>query len=228
MNVVDFSFAAHASEFDSHIRCSIPGYQEALLPACHALSRRFLQSGTTVIDVGCSTGHLLASVRDVNQAARPDVNYIGIDCVPDFGAHWSKFEADNIHFETCDATTYAGFRNLSLVYSLFTIQFIRPVDKLPLLRRIFEGSVPGGALIIAEKTLAETGRIQDALTFPYYDTKLDQGFSEKDILDKERSLRGQMTLWTETELKQALRHIGFREIEPIWRNYMFVGFLALK
>ena len=97
-----------------------------------------------------------------------------------------------------------------------------------LLRRIYEGLVEGGALIIAEKTVAETGRIQDAITFPYYDFKIKMGFSEKDILDKERALRGQMTLWTETELKRALRQVGFREIESIWRNYMFVGHLALK
>jgi tRNA (cmo5U34)-methyltransferase len=102
------------------------------------------------------------------------------------------------------------------------------VDKLPLLSRIYAGLVEGGALIIAEKTLAETARLQDALTFPYYDYKLERGFTSEHILDKERSLRGQMTLWTEAELKAALSHVGFCEVEPIWRNLMFVGLLALK
>ena len=228
MNVIDFSFAAHAGEFDSHIRSSIPGYEDGLLPACVALSRRFVQPSTRVIDVGCSTGHLIASIRNANMVARPDVEYVGIDSISDFDVHWSKVMSEDLRFETCDARSYRGFRNASLVYSLFTIQFIRGADKLPLLRRIHEGLVDGGALIIAEKTVAETGRVQDAVTFPFYDLKLGQGFSEKDILDKERSLRGHMTLWTEAELKTALREVGFREIEPIWRNYMFVGLLALK
>ncbi len=35
-------------------------------------------------------------------------------------------------------------------------------------------------------------------------------------------------LWTEGELKAALVQAGFREINPIWRNLMFVGMLALK
>ena len=228
MNAVDFSFADHAGDFDSHIRSSIPGYQDGLLPACTNLSRRFVQRGTTVIDVGCSTGHLLLSTRSANQDTRPDVNYVGIDCVSDFNVHWDRLKAENVSFETCDARSYAGFHNVSLAYSLFTIQFIRSADKLPLLRRIYEGLVEGGAFILAEKTVAKTGRMQDAITFPYYDFKIKNGFSEKDILDKERSLRGQMTLWTEAELKRALRQVGFREIEPIWRNYMFVGYLALK
>jgi tRNA (cmo5U34)-methyltransferase len=227
MNVVDFSFRDHAKDFDSHIGRSIPGYDE-LGRTCVRLSRRFVQTGTTVVDVGCSTGRLLASIQDHNQGARPDVNYVGLDRVQDFCVHWSRLEKANINFEVCDARSYLGFKNLSLAYSLFTIQFIRPPDKIPLLRRIYDGLVEGGALIIAEKSLAESARLQDALVGPYYDYKLEQGFSEKELLDKERSLRGQMTLWTEAELKRKLRQIGFREIELIWRNLAFVGLLALK
>ena len=227
MNVVDFSFQDYAKDFDSHISRSIPGYHD-LVRTCVRLARRFVQPGTTVVDVGCSTGHLLASIHESNKLARPDVNYVGLDCVPDFSVHWGRWENENVRFEVCDARSYLGFKNVSLACSLLTIQFIRPADKVHLLQRIYDGLVDGGALIISEKTLAETGRMQDALAFPYYDYKLEQGFSEKELLDKERSLRGLMNLWTEAELKQALRLVGFREIEPIWRNSAFVGILALK
>lgn len=228
MTVHDFSFSEHALDFDDHIVSSIPGHADQLIPTCVALSRRFVQPGTTVVDVGCSTGRLLASVREANQAARPDVSYLGIDVVSDFKPHWDKLAAANIRYEACDARIFDRFKNLSLALSIFTIQFVRPVDKLPLLRRVYDGLVEGGALIIAEKTLAETSRGQDAMTFPYYDYKRANGHSAEDILDKERSLRGQMTLWTEVELKGALRCIGFPVIEPIWRSYMFVGMVALK
>jgi hypothetical protein len=60
--------------------------------------------------------------------------------------------------------------------------------------------VPGGALMIAEKILATTARFQDALTFPDYDFKQEQGFSAAEILEKERQLRGQMTLGTAKEI----------------------------
>jgi tRNA (cmo5U34)-methyltransferase len=223
-----FSFGNHAPKFDSHIRSSIPGYKDGLLRTCVRLSRRFVQPDTTVMDVGCSTGHLLAAIRRANLTCRAGVDYVGIDCEPNFGEHWKRRKARNIDFETCDARTYEGFKNVSLTFSLFTVQFIRPMDKLPLLSRIYAGLVEGGALIIAEKTLAETARLQDALAFPYYDYKLERGFSPTQILDKERSLRGQMTLWTEAELRAALSQAGFREINPIWRSLMFVGLLALK
>jgi tRNA (cmo5U34)-methyltransferase len=224
----DFSFGDHAPEFDSHIRASIPGYKDGLLPMCVGLSHRFVQPGTRVVDVGCSTGHLLAKIRKVNSASRVGVEYVGIDCEPKFGEQWRRRRGRNLDFQACDVRTYEGFKNVSLALSLLTVQFIRSADKLQLLTRIHAGLVEGGALIIAEKTVAETGRLQDALTFPYYDYKRERGFTPEEILDKERSLRGQMTLWTETELKAALIQVGFREIEPIWRSIMFVGLLALK
>ena len=62
MNVVDFSFQDHAKDFDDHISRSIPGYWD-LVRNCVGMSRRFVQSGTTVVDVGCSTGRLLASTK---------------------------------------------------------------------------------------------------------------------------------------------------------------------
>jgi tRNA (cmo5U34)-methyltransferase len=222
----DFSFGNHAPKFDSHIRSSIPGYT-ALVRDCVGLSVRYVQSGTTVSDVGCSSGHLIASIRKVNQSARSDVDYIGIDCEPNFSPFWERRRAKNLRYEVGDARAYS-LENVSLACSLFTLQFIRPADKLRLLDRIYGGMVDGGAFIIAEKTLAETARLQDALTFPYYDHKRGQGFSAEQILDKERSLRGQMTLWTETELRAALSQVGFREINPIWRRLVFVGLLALK
>ena len=108
------------------------------------------------------------------------------------------------------------------------MQFIRPADKLALLKRIHDGLVEGGALIIAEKTLAETPRLQDALNSSYYDFKRRQGFSPEQILDKERRLRRLMTPWTEAELRKALNQVGFREISLFWSRLFFVGLLALK
>jgi tRNA (cmo5U34)-methyltransferase len=222
----DFSFANYAPEFDSHIRNSIPGYME-LVRDCVNLSPRYVQPGTTVLDLGCSTAHLLAAVRRINRVGRPDVDYVGIDCEPGFRPYWDGLRAKNLRCEVADART-RPFSNVCLSYSLFTMQFIRPADKKALLKRIHDGIVEGGALIIAEKTLAETGRLQDALNSAYYDFKLRNGFSPEEILDKERSLRSLMTPWTEAELRTALSQVGFREINLFWSRLFFVGLVALK
>lgn len=227
MTPEDFSFARHAETFDDHIRSSIPDY-ESLVHNCVRLSRRFVQSETVAIDIGCSTGHLLTSIQETTQLARAGVTYIGIDVEPEFGKHWASRTAADVHFEVSDVRYYKGLANVSFACSLFTVQFIPFRDKHSVLRAIHNGLVKGGALLIAEKVLASTSRLQDTLTFPYYDYKLEQGFSPEEILDKERSLRGQMTLWTRNELEAALREVGFRELELIWERFPFLAVLALK
>jgi tRNA (cmo5U34)-methyltransferase len=226
-NATDFSFNEFADDFDAHIQSSIPDYSTGLAPATIGLSRRFIQPGTTVVDVGCSTGRMLAEIRRANQAARPTVDYVGIDIEPRFQPHWERRKESNMRFERRDARSFP-FEGTSFVSSQFFVQFMAPADKLPFLTHVYDGLVEGGALLIAEKTLAQTARLQDAITFPYYDRKLANGFSAKEILDKERRLRGQMTLYTDTELHDALHHAGFNEITGIWRSLMFVGILALK
>jgi tRNA (cmo5U34)-methyltransferase len=111
--------------------------------------------------------------------------------------------------------------------SLFTLQFVPEKDKLRLLNRIRDGLVPGGALFLAEKVSASSARLQDALAFPYYDYKLGS-FTEKEILDKERSLRGQMTGWSQKELMKVLKsELGFRHVEIVWNDFPFTAVLAL-
>jgi tRNA (cmo5U34)-methyltransferase len=223
----DFSFGDIAAAFDDHIGRSIPGFREVLLPECVRQSPRFVQRGTNVYDIGCSTGHMLKQVRRANQAARPNVDYIGIDSETAFEPHWQRCRAKNVQFKSCNAVTHT-YKNASLVFSLFLVQFVRPHDKIQLLKRACDGLVDGGALIVAEKTLAETPRLQEAMASAYNDFKREMGFTPDEILDKERSLRGFLTSWNEAELRQALTAVGFKEMTPFWRGLSFVGYIALK
>lgn len=222
----DFSFGDHADIFDAHIRASIPGFQQ-LVDYTVDRSLTYVQRGTTVVDIGCSTGRTLAAIRRVNQAARPDVHYLGIDVEPRFRPCWNRYEFINLRFEVGDVLT-REFSNVSLACCVMTMQFLPPRQKSPILKRIRDSMVEGGALLIAEKTLAETPRQERDAMAAYLDYKRRQGFTADEILDKQRSLRGQMTTMTEVELRAMLRSAGFRDVEPYWRGHMFAAFVALK
>ncbi|UWU84925.1 methyltransferase domain-containing protein [Bradyrhizobium yuanmingense] len=221
----DFSFGDYAGSFDAHIRASIPGFQQ-LVDYTVDRSVTYVQRGTTVIDVGCSTGRTLAAIRRVNQAARPNVDYLGIDTEPRFRRCWEKHSFMNFRCEVGDALTHP-FDNVSLACCIMTLLFLRPADKLPLLKRIRSSMVEGGALLIAEKTLAETSRQESDAQAAYVDFKRRRGFTADEILEKQSSLRGHMTKLTERELRTALVAAGFRDIEPYWRGHMFVALVAL-
>jgi tRNA (cmo5U34)-methyltransferase len=221
----DFSFADHAGDFDEHIAASIPLYA-GLRAQVVALSRRFVQEATTVVDVGCSTGTLLRRIRDHNLNARPSAHYVGIDLEPAFASSWEELSAPDLEFHCCDAREFE-FDRVSLALSLFTVQFVPPPDKLGLLRRVRNGLVDGGALIVAEKTYAESGRLEDAIGGAFRSAKR-AAFSDQQVLDKEEQLQGRMTLWTERELRDALREVEFREAERFWGSYQFLALVAVR
>jgi tRNA (cmo5U34)-methyltransferase len=224
---LDFSFAEHAVDFDAHIGASIPGY-DRLGWWCEKLSRRFVQSGTRVIDVGCSTGNLLRHVRDANHASRRCVDYVGIDVEPCFEPQWRELRANDLRFEERDALCF-DFANSSLVIASFTLQFSPERKKLNLLQSVYDGLVDGGALVIAEKTLANSSALQELIAFTYYDHKRKM-FTAQEILDKERRLRGLMTPWTRARLVRALCAVSFspHDIDSFWQDGPFVGLVAIK
>jgi tRNA (cmo5U34)-methyltransferase len=222
--VRSFSFAEHATGFDEHIEASIPDL-EGLRSRMTDFSRYFVQDGTTVVDIGCSTGRLIRRIRRANED-RLAVKYIGIDNEPAFAERWRELGDESIQFENCDARSF-DFQNTSLVCSSFTLQFVREGDRLPLLRRIHDGLVEGGGLMISEKILASESIFQDMMTSTYYGFKR-KSFSGDEILDKEQSLRGQMRPWRMERLLLALREAGFQALQHFWQQFLFVGILARK
>jgi len=224
----DFSFAKFAPDFDRHITDSIRGYDQ-LREDCVRFSQYFIQPGSTVLDIGCSSGELLRGIRDYNQIGSKNVSYIGLDVENNFRTQWAERRATNVKFKKQDVFRYDGFQNLSVVYSLFTLQFLPEKDRLSLVKKIFDGLLPGGAFIFSEKILAKNAKFQDMLHMTYYDHKR-KAFTERAILEKEASIRNQMHLWSEFKLFEMLRSAGFSSsyTQLFWRNHLFIGIVAMK
>ena len=73
----DFTFAHRQEGFDEHINKSIRGYSE-LLNDVIAYSQYFVDSGTNVVDIGCSTGKLTERMIEKNFGDICDVNWISV------------------------------------------------------------------------------------------------------------------------------------------------------
>ena len=225
---LQFSFANYAEEFDRHIEQSIRGYGN-LIADCVELSQYFIENNTLACDIGCSTGRTLAAIRARNQDRAPAATYIGLDIEPSFQRHWDQLAAANIRFLLRDVVTFEDFRDLSLATAIFTLQFLPHRRRLEVSRKIYEGLVPGGALVVAEKFYAKTPKIQDMLTSLYLNYKR-QYFSDEEILDKEKSLRNIMKPGREDDLIQLLTGAGFKaeNIECFWRSHLFAAFVCIK
>ena len=233
--MADFTFAHREEGFDEHIEHSIRGYSH-LLNDVVAYSRYFVEDETNVVDIGCSTGKLTQALIEENQDHCCDADYIGVEVAEGFFGDLTKRENSiskmhpwaSVHFVKDDIRNYT-FENCSLVTSIFTLQFMPPRHRQEVLSKIYEGLNTGGAFIFAEKTVCEDPRLQDMMTFNYYDYKR-QNFDTEDIMDKERTLRHMMKPNTWSELLFNLYDAGFDEtrVQSFWRNHTFVGAIAIK
>ena len=128
-----------------------------------------------------------------------------------------------------DIKKFRGWENISLITSIFTLQFLSKKDRMDVLRNIYTGLNEGGAFIFAEKTICQSALVQDMITFNYYDYKRTVGkFTTEDIMDKERTLRHMMKPLTWEQVEHMVRYAGFATVQPFWRNHAFVGAIAIK
>jgi tRNA (cmo5U34)-methyltransferase len=100
-------------------------------------------------------------------------------------------------------------------------------DRFDVIKNIYDGLNFGGAFIFAEKTVCEDSRLQEMITFNFYDYKRKH-FEASDILEKEKTLRNMLKPNTWKELEGMLECAGFKTAQPFWRNHMFVGAIAIK
>jgi len=220
---VKFSFSNFSTHFDEHINKSIRGYSD-LRNDVVKISEYFVENDTTVMDLGCSQGSLLRRMKEQNTFVQ-NTQYVGVEINDSFKEHWE--EDENLKYVIDDINTMEFPNNLSMVTSLFTFQFIPERHRLPLMKKIYDNLIEGGSFVFSEKVLSISGKIQNMMEFVYYDYKKNY-FSEKQILDKENELRHLAKLTNEDLLIKQLLSVGFRYIQPFWRNHNFVGYIGLK
>lgn len=85
-----------------------------------------------------------------------------------------------------------------------------------------------GVFIMVEKVLGGTNEINDLMVNTYYDMKRDNGYSNKQIENKRKSLEGVLVPVTNDMNIQFLKSAGFSQVDVFWRWMNFVGYIAIK
>ena len=116
---------------------------------------------------------------------------------------------------------------MSLCTSIFTLQFLPRSLRESLIKKVYCNLNPGGAFIFSEKIYSSNPRIQDMMTFVYYDYK-KQNFTSDQILNKELSLREIMRPVMEKEIFEQIKDAGFKQYDVFFKRYNFMGIIAIK
>lgn len=225
----DFSFD-QVSDFDGHIAREIRGY-DLLDTIATGLADAVIDDGTTVYDIGSSTGRFLIRLATMldeedDSTRKRNVRFIGFEPCEHL-ADSVETIPPNVEIVKSSVTPETSFENASLISSIFTMQFLPIHQREAIIKNIYEGLNDGGAFIWAEKVHASDARIEHLLTGLHNDFKRE-GSSAQDIMDKEKRLRAIMRPLDEHANRSMLEAVGFEKSEVFWRVNNFMAILALK
>lgn len=214
--------------FEDHISKSVPGYlegQELIASYCDF----FINLTPKVIyDLGCSTGKLLQSIE--KRHSSKEISYIGIDIEPEMIniAKKKKFFNPNRFLFECKDILDVQFEEASVISSYYTLQFILPSVRQKLVNKIYDSLAWGGAFFVFEKTRGPDGRFQDMNTHVYNEYKLNKGYKPNEIFSKSRSLAGILEPFSDKGNYEMFQRAGFKDIEYIFTNICFKGWICVK
>jgi len=229
-SVADFSFDANtASVFDDMLVRSVPFYLEVQRMMTE-LARDFAVPGTNVYDLGCSTG---TTLLQLDQALPAGVRLVGCD----YSEEMLKKAAEKLkaqtmqhdyHLECMDLNSEVRLENASVVIMNLTLQFVRPLNRDRLIRRIAEGINENGCLILIEKVLSRDSLLNRFFIKYYYDFKEASGYSKLEISRKREALENVLIPYRVQENEELVLQNGFSECEIFFKWYNFCGYIVRK
>ena len=202
-HVANFAFDdAVAEVFPDMIRRSVPGY-ETLVPLTALIAAKHLSIGGRCYDLGCSLGAatqaLLATVGE------RDCEIVAVDqsssmltraqtmVGPEPRIEWLLADVRELDLQPAD-----------VVILNYTLQFLPPADRLPLLVKIRDCLTSDGVLILSEKLVA--GDYFEAL---HLDFKRANGYSELEVAQKRTALENVMRIDDANTHLRRLKQAGF-------------------
>jgi tRNA (cmo5U34)-methyltransferase len=132
-----------------------------------------------------------------------------------------------IDLELADMLSYE-YKNEDIIVANYTLQFIRPMQRLELVKKLYEGLNEGGIFIFSEKVVFNDKKLDKELIDIYYGYKKTQGYSEYEIAQKREALENVLIPFTIKENIQMCREAGFKNIDTIFQWSNFVTFVAKK
>lgn len=215
--------------FDDMLRRSIPQY-DVMRQAVYDLGSSLVQPQTSIVDLGCSRGDALAPF--VNAFGSQNT-YIGIDVSPPMlevaKKRFDRYINDGIvQIQEQDLIKQYPQSNASLTLCVLTLQFTPLEFRQAILRKTFLNTLPGGGLILVEKVLGGSGKIDSQFVHLYHNLKRRNGYSTEEIESKRLALQDVLVPLTAAENENMLRIAGFQSIDCFWRWMNFCAYIAIK
>ncbi len=229
----DFVFDDSVAEvFDDMLTRSVPLYLEQQ-KMIQDIAKRFWVPETSIVDLGCSLGTTLINIGHNVPDAETLVGYDNSQPMIDRAA--ANIEkagmSRKIHLRHSDLNgdlEDLDMTNASVITICWTLQFIRPLKRDRLIRKIFDSLVDGGVLVITDKVLTNDSNMNRFFIDFYYDYKRRNGYTEEEIVRKREALENVLIPYRFDENFELFKRNGFQIVETFFQWNNFAGFLCVK
>jgi len=210
-----------APHFDEHVRKSVPEYDRVQALAAK-FSDWFTHPDCTVLDFGAATGETMLRIRERHTKPLTLVGYDNSQAMIEQAA------SKGIEVQFKDLERSFDIPNFAYGVALYTFQFLRPHARQMLVYKIAEAIEIGGGLFVVEKVLGTYPTTQDIIQQLYWDMKIKNGLTPAQVLNKAHALRGCMFPKTIAENEAEFRAAGFSQIELVFKDLQFCGWLLIR
>jgi len=215
-----------ASVFDDMLDRSVPFYKQ-MQKLSISFANSFLKENSKVYDLGCSTASTLIELA---KNSKYKLDLVGIDNSKAMLEQASKkAKAFGVEIKLLNEDIFdIELKNAKVVFSNYTLQFIRPLSREKLVKKIYNSLEHKGAFIFSEKLVSQNSFLNKQLIDKYYSFKKTQGYSEFEIAQKREALENVLIPYTEDENKKMIKDAGFKHCETIFKYLNFALFIAIK
>ena len=227
-DISDFRFdESVVAVFDDMVKRSVPGY-EAMIQMIGLVARTYGKDHTNYYDLGSSTGAISLSLALNNK--HKNNKLIAVDNSPQMVKECQRNlsrKIDNFQI-VCGDINDISIENASIVVLNLTLQFVDVEKRYKLIKKIYDGLISGGVLIISEKIHFDDREIQKQLAKLHLDFKRENGYSELEIANKRQSLENILVTETKEAHLERLKSCGFSESSCHFQCLNFASFLSVK
>ena len=217
---------AVASVFDDMLSRSVPFYNE-VGKLVISLILADQKENMKVLDLGSSTAKFLL---DLYAKKTVSMKLKGLDnsqAMLDRAEQKCQAFGADIELEFVDMLEY-NYQDEDIIVANYTLQFIRPIQRLELVKKLYKGLNSNGIFIFSEKVVFDDKELDKQMIDTYYDYKKEQGYSEYEIAQKREALENVLIPFTIKENIQMCKDAGFTKIETIFQWANFVTFVVKK
>jgi len=217
---------AVASVFDDMLSRSVPFYDE-VRKLVIALILTEQEEGKKVLDLGSSTAKFLL---DLHSKMDVKMQLKGLDnsqAMLDRAEQKCQAFGAEIDLELADMLTY-DYRDEDIIVANYTLQFIRPMQRVELVKKLYRSMNENGLFIFSEKVVFADKKLDKDLIDIYYAYKKEQGYSEYEIAQKREALENVLIPFTIEENIQMCKDAGFKNVDTIFQWSNFVTFVSKK